>query len=98
MSGLRVGLLIAWVGVLFPLNAFAQEASMSSVLASSPNRANCFLYMDAPSIKSFVAGTPVADDIPDGLREARLAGEFELKSLNMLWQVGSVSLKQSLDA
>lgn len=98
MNGLRVGLLIAWVGVLFPLDALAQEASMSSVLASSPNRANCFLYMDAPSIKSFVAGTPVADDIPDGLREVRLAGEFELKSLNMLWQVGSVSLKQSLDA
>ncbi len=98
MSGLRVGLLVALVCAMLPSSTSAQVASMSSVLASSPNRANCFLYMDAPSIKSFVAGTPVAEDIPDGLQEARLVGEFELKSMNMLWQIGSVSLKQAADA
>ena len=84
--------------LFLPSRSFAQEASMSSLLASSPNRANCFLYMDAPSVKSFVAGTPVAEDIPDELREARLVGEIELKSLNMLWQIGSVILKQPTNA
>lgn len=98
MSWLRVGFVCAVVCVSLPNVAFAQEASLSSLLASSPNRANCFFYMDAPSVKAHVGGSPVAADIPAGLRDVRLVGEIDQKSFGMLWQVGTVGTKQAADA
>jgi hypothetical protein len=78
------------------LQAWSQ--SLSELLSSTPDRANAILYVDAPSVRSFVVGTPLHKDLPESVGEVRIAADLDLKTFRPNWEIGYVSLTKMTDA
>lgn len=54
--------------------------------------------MDAPLVRSFVVGTPLYQDLPESLKEIKVAAELDLKAFNPNWEIGYLTLKRPTDA
>ncbi|MCU0712749.1 MAG: hypothetical protein MUC43_11865 [Pirellula sp.] len=76
----------------------AQSNGLAELLATTPDRANAILYVDAPLVRSFVVGTPLYQDLPESLKEVKIAAELDLKAFNPNWEIGYLTLKQPTDA
>jgi hypothetical protein len=97
-SAIRFSLFIAGLAACLPASLHAQSTGLSELLATTPERANAVLYVDAPSVRSFVAGTPLYQDLPDSLREVKLVADLDLKAFSPNWEIGYLKLKKSTDA
>lgn len=76
----------------------AQSTGLAELLATTPERANAILYVDAPLVRSFVVGTPLYQDLPEALKEVKIAAELDFKAFNPNWEIGYLTLKKSADA
>lgn len=97
-SAIRYSLLIAGLAACLPGNLHAQSTGLSELLATTPQRANAVLYVDATSVRSFVSGTPLHQDLPESLKEVKIVADLDLKAFSPNWEIGYLKLKKSTDA
>ena len=76
----------------------ARSQSLAELLASTPDRANAILYVDTPSVRSFVVGTPLHNDLPEAVGDVRIAADLDLKTFRPNWEIGYVSLTKLTEA
>lgn len=89
---------IAVFTACLPNKLQAQSTGLVELLASTPERANAILYIDAPSVRSFVTGTPLHQDLPESLKEVKIAADLDLKAFSPNWEIGYLTLKESADS
>ena len=89
---------LAVLTACLPNKLQAQSTGLGELLATTPDRANAILYVDAPSVRSFVAGTPLHQDLPESLKEVKIAADLDLKAFSPNWEIGYLTLKKSADA
>jgi hypothetical protein len=90
---MTVPILTALVLCGFAKTGNSQQRSLAEVVASTPDRANAMLFVDVPSVRSFVQGTPLFNDLNEMITEVRIAAELNLKSMQPNWEIGYVGLK-----
>ncbi|MCU0721027.1 MAG: hypothetical protein MUC83_15055 [Pirellula sp.] len=95
---IRYSFIVMGLAACLPSNLQAQSMGLADLLTTTPERANAVLYVDGPTVRNFVEGTPLHQDLPESLNDIKIVADLDLKAFSPNWEIGYLTLNKSTDA
>jgi hypothetical protein len=90
---MSIKLLISFTfAILMAKGLQAQGPSLADVLRSTPKPANVVVYADIAALRKLTEGASMLSDLPDKVREVRMASELSIAKLRPEWEIGYVQM------